>query len=183
MPRLSPVDPQTATGPLKETLDGLAKKLGKVPNMMRTMAQSPAVLDAYIGLSQAASRTSLPAGTREALALALGQRNGCEYCVTAHSLLGQKAGLDASAVSAAREGRGRDARESAILAFALAVNDRDGHVTDAEFKAARGAGLSDAVIAEIVAVVALNVFTNWFNHVAEPEIDFPRIEFKSTRGA
>lgn len=183
MPRLSPIDPQTATGPLKETLDGLTKKLGMVPNMMRTMAQSPAVLDAYIGLSQAANRTSIPAGTREALALALGQRNGCEYCVTAHSLLGRKAGLDATAVAASREGRGRDAHEGAIIAFALAVNERRGHVTDAEIEAARAAGLTDAVIAEVLAVVALNVFTNWFNHVAQPEIDFPRIEFKSTHGA
>lgn len=183
MPRISPIDPSTATGALKDTLDGLARKLGKVPNMMRTMAQSPAVLDAYIGLSQAANRTSLPAATREAMALAIGQRNDCEYCVTAHSLLGAKAGLAGDAVASARAGRGRDAREEAILAFALAVNDRQGHVTDEEIAAARAAGLTDAELAEIVAVVALNVFTNWFNHVAQPEIDFPRIDFKSTRVA
>lgn len=183
MPRLSPVDHNATTGHVRESLDMLAKKLGRVPNMMLTLAQSPAALDAYLSLSGAANKSSLPAATREAIALAVGQRNGCEYCVTAHSLLGQKAGLKPADVTGAREGSGRDAKESAILAFALAINNRQGHVTDEEFAVARAAGITESEIAEIVTVVALNVFTNWFNHVADPEIDFPRIDFKSTRVA
>lgn len=173
MNRIQPVDPNTASGPTKELLDAVKAKLGKVPNMLRAMAHSPAVLDAYLSLSGALGKGALSVRTREAIALAVGQANQCQYCVSAHTLLAKKAGLSDSDATAARTGESSDPKIAAALRFAVALNKHQGRVGNAELAAARSAGLSDGEIGEIVAVVALNIFTNYFNHVADPEIDFP----------
>lgn len=173
MPRIQPLEPGTATGRASELFDAIKSKLGVVPNMMRTMAHSPAVLDAYVSLSGALGKGSLPVKTREAIALAIGQANRCQYCVSAHSVLGGKAGLSEAEVAAARSGESSDPKTAAALRLALAINGRQGHINDEDLAAARAAGLSDGEIGEVVGAVALNVFTNYFNHVADPEIDFP----------
>jgi uncharacterized peroxidase-related enzyme len=174
--RIEPVAVDSVTGRGAELLEAVKGKLGVVPNMMRTMVRAPAVLEAYLGFSGALAKASLSAQTREAIALAVGQANRCQYCVSAHTLLGGKAGLKDTDVVAARSGESRDAKSAAALRFALAVNDRRGNVTDADLAAARAAGLNEAEIIEVVGVVALNVFTNYFNHVADPQIDFPVVK-------
>ena len=174
MSRLQPLDPAAATGKAQALLDGVRKKLGLVPNMMRTMASSPAVLEGYLGLSGALGAGQLPAKLREQIALAVAQANGCNYCLAAHSLLGRKAGLADSDVLAARRGDASDLRARAAICFALAVVAARGGVADAELERVRGAGFGDGEIAEIVAHVALNVLTNYLNRVADTEIDFPR---------
>jgi AhpD family alkylhydroperoxidase len=113
---------------------------------------------------------------REQIALAVGQANQCAYCVSAHTLLGAKAGLSETEAMAARSGEAGDARSAAVLRLALAINGKQGRPTDADLAAARAAGLGDAEIAETVANVALNVFTNYFNHVADTQIDFPVVK-------
>lgn len=173
MTRIQPLEPTQATGHTKELLDAVKAKLGVVPNMMRTMAHAPAVLESYLGFSGALGKGVLSLKTREAVALAIGQVNRCQYCVSAHTLLGKKAGLDDAAVAAARSGESSDPKTAAVLRFALAVNNHQGHVRDAELATARSAGLNDAEIMETVAVVSLNIFTNYVNHVADPQIDFP----------
>jgi uncharacterized peroxidase-related enzyme len=176
MTRIQPLDPQKVTGRSQELLQAVQSKLGVVPNMMRTMAHAPAVLDAYLSFSGALSKGVLSAKAREAIALAVGQANRCQYCVSAHSLLGAKAGLADTDVTSARTGESSDPKTAAILRLALAINGKQGHIADADLTAARTAGLTDAEIAEIVGVVSLNVFTNYFNHVADPQIDFPVVK-------
>jgi uncharacterized peroxidase-related enzyme len=173
MSRLPTVDPSTASGATKELLNAVEKKLGVVPNMMRTMALSPAVLDGYLQFSGALAKSSLSAKVREQIALAVGEVNSCEYCLAAHTTIGGKLGLAASEVDAARHGVAKDPKVAAILAFARELVLRRGEVKDADLRVVRQAGVSDPEIAEIVASVALNVFTNWFNHVADPVVDFP----------
>src|SRR5262245_31289028 len=108
MTRIQPLDPATVTGRSQELLGAVKAKLGVVPNMMRTMAHSPAVLDAYLSFSGALNKGTLSAKTREAIALAVGQANTCQYCVSAHTLLGGKAGLSDRDVAAARSGEAAD---------------------------------------------------------------------------
>ena len=176
MNRIQPVAPESATGRTRELLDAVHGKLGLVPNMMRAMANAPAVLEAYLNFSGALNKGTLSAKTREAIALAVGQANRCQYCVSAHTVLGQKAGLKDSDVTAARSGESSDGNIAAALRLALAVNSQRGHVADADLAAARSAGLTDGEIAEVVGVVSLNIFTNYFNHVADPQIDFPAVK-------
>ncbi len=175
MPRLQPVDPSESTGKTKILLEGVGKALGVIPNMMRTMAEAPPVLEGYLALSGALAKGRLSAKLREQIALAVAEQNACEYCLAAHSLLGGNAGLAADEILAARRGDSLDAHAHAALHFARTVVASRGGVADADLVQVRAAGFDDGEIAEIVAHVALNVLTNYLNRVAETEIDFPKV--------
>jgi uncharacterized peroxidase-related enzyme len=174
MNRITPVLQTTHDG-VRRTFDAIEKQLGVVPNMMRTMAQSPRVLEGYLALSGALSRGLLPATLQEQIALAVAEANACNYCLSAHTALGRRAGLSDGQLTASREGRAADARANAALQFALAVLRHRGGVSDEEFARVRAAGFSDAELAEIIAHVAMNVLTNYFNRAADTEIDFPKV--------
>ena len=176
MPRLPLIDPANATGAAKPLLDAVGKKLGLVPNMTRAMANSPAVLKAYLEFSGALAGASLSAKTRELVALTVGEVNGCNYCLSAHTAIGGMLGLPGETLLAARQAKSDDPHTDAVLRLARALVLQRGLVSDADLRDARAAGVSDGQIAEIVATVALNVFTNWFNHVAETPVDFPAVE-------
>ncbi len=174
MSRINPVLQTTHDG-VRRSFDAIEQQLGFVPNMMRTMAQSPRVLEGYLALTGTLSRGLLPAALREQIALAVAEANACNYCLSAHTALGRRAGLSDEQLTASREGRAADARANAALQFALAVLRHRGGVSDDELAQVRAAGFSDAEIAEIIAHVALNVLTNYFNRAADTEIDFPGV--------
>lgn len=175
MSRLTTVNRENAGPGVRQQFDAVQKQLGLVPNMVRTMAQSSVVLEGYLALSGALGRGLLHAQLQERIALAIAEANGCDYCLSAHSLLGRGAGLTDDQVDASRDGHASDAASSAALQFALAVLRHRGGVSDDHLARVRAAGFSDGEIAEIVAQVSLNVFTNYFNRVAETEIDFPKV--------
>ena len=174
MNRIPTIDPTTATGKNAELFGAIKSKLGMVPNLMRTFAQSPAVLEAYLGFGAALGGTSLPAAVREQLALVTAEANGCDYCLSAHTLLGKGAGLTPESIEAARRGDAADAKVAALLQFARAVVETHGKVSDEALAAVRAAGANDAEIVETVAVTVLNILTNYTNNVARTAIDFPR---------
>ena len=173
MSRIKAISPELATGKTKELLEAVNDKLGMVPKMVRGMASSPAVLDAYVQLSASLGRATLSAKIREQLALAIAQVNHCDYCLAAHSAIGKMVGLTSDQIRDSRLGIAVDPKADALIHFARRVVEARGHVTDADVQAVRDAGFDDGVIAEIVANVALNIFTNYFNSVAETEVDFP----------
>ncbi len=173
MSRIQPVRTETADPKTAELLGGVKKKLGMVPNLISTMAQSTAVASAYLGFSQSLAGGSLPARLREQISLTVGQANECDYCVAAHFALGKNAGLNATELQQARQGTSTDDKAKAALVFASKLVRDRGRVTDADLDQVRQAGFNDGEINEIVANVALNIFTNYFNHVAQTEIDFP----------
>lgn len=176
MSRIHQVSPESATGKSKELLNAVHSKLGLVPNMAQAMANSPAVLDGYLSLSGALSKGSLNAKSREQISLTVAEANDCGYCLAAHSTIGKMVGLTAEQILDSRRGTAVDPKSDAILRFARRVVESQGHVSDVDIEQVRAAGLDDGGIAEIVANVALNIFTNYFNHVAETEIDFPKAE-------
>jgi uncharacterized peroxidase-related enzyme len=171
--RIQAIDPAAAAGKSRELMDGIQKGIGKVPNIFRGMANSPATLQAYLGFSGALKEGVLNARLRERIALAVGQENSCQYCLSAHTAIGKGAGLQDAEIEAARHGQAADAKEQAILKFALLVVKNRGNVSDAELAEVRAAGANDAEITETIANVALNLFTNYFNHVANTVVDFP----------
>ncbi len=173
MPRIQPVNRDTAPPATAELLAGVQKKLGLVPNIIATMAQSTAAANAYLGFSQALSTGTLPARLREQIALVVRETNGCRYCVSAHTALGKKAGLSEQETCDARRATASDEKESLALQFARQIVANRGVVADEDVERVRQAGYTDGEIAEIVANVALNMFTNYFNHVAGTEVDFP----------
>lgn len=154
-------------------LDAVEKQLGVVPNLFRLVGTSPAALEGYLGLNAALGRT-LDAKTRERIALAIAQANGCDYCLSAHTYLGLNlAKIDEAEIALNRAGHSGDAKADAAVAFARKVLDARGRVRDADIAEVRLAGFSEAQVIEIVASVALNVLTNYINNVAETDIDFP----------
>lgn len=173
MPRIQPVDVATAQGQARETFASIQGALGGVPAMFRTLGHAPATLQALWGVFGAMGTSTLPPSLREQIALAVGQTNGCTYCVNAHTALGKKAGLADTDLLDARRGNAADAKARAGLRFALAVLERKGHVSDADIAAARSAGYTEGEVLDIVGVVVQNVFTNWINHVADTPLDFP----------
>lgn len=176
MPRITPIDPSTAVGSPKRLLDGVQAALGVTPNLMRTLAVAPAALEGYLALNTALAHGALDVAFREAIAIAVAQANACEYCLSAHTYLGSKAGLSGDEMARNRASHSRDARRDAGLQFAQAVVVNRGQVSDATVAAARQRGLTDTDLLEIVVNVSLNVLTNYVNHVAETTVDFPRVD-------
>ena len=157
----------------KPILDAVHKQLGVVPNMFRLIAQSPAALQGFAANNGALAKT-LDVKTRERIALAVAQVDGCDYCLSAHSYLALNlAKISPEEVARNRKGESGDAKADAAVRFAAKVVRERGHITDADIKAVRDAGFSAGQIVEILAVTAENIFTNLLNVVAETDIDFP----------
>jgi len=180
MSRLSVIQTDKATGKAKELLEAVQAKLSITPNMTRVMANSPAVLEGYLAFSGALAGGSLNAKLREQIALEVGEQNSCQYCVSAHNAIGKMVGLSDGEIESAREGKSSSSRSAAALAFARQIVAKQGRATQADLDAVRSAGFSDGEIAEIIAHVALNIFTNYFNNTADVEVDFPKIALRKS---
>lgn len=176
MTRINPVNVDQTTGKARELLDGVQQKLGVTPNLMATMAQGPATLDAYLAFSGALAQGTLSAKLREQIALAVGEANTCNYCVAAHTAIGGSLGLSAEEMLDSRAAESTDPKTEAVLHFATEIVKDRGWVAEETFQAVRDAGFSDGEITEIIANVGLNLFTNYFNHTVGTEVDFPAVE-------
>jgi len=159
----------------KPILDAVNRQLGVVPNLFRLIANSPTALTAFSGFQGTLSKT-FDVKTRERIALAVAQVNGCDYCLSAHTYLGLNlAKLSPEEIALNRKGGSGDAKAHAAVQFAANVAKARGHVSDTDIKLVRDAGFTDAQLVDIVALVAENSFTNYLNVVAGTEIDFPVI--------
>lgn len=177
MSRIStPVSIVAAPAASRASLEAVNKLLGSVPNLFRIIANSPQTLEGYLGLNGALGKGVLDAQTRERIALAVAEVNGCNYCLAAHQYLGLNlAKLSAAEVEANRRGTSTDPKAAVAVSFAVKIVNHRGKVSDSDFEAVRSAGYSDAEIVEIVGHVALNTLTNYINEVMGTEIDFPAV--------
>ena len=173
----TPATIDAAPAAAQPLLEAVKKQLGSAPNLFRITANSPAALEGYLGLNGALGKGALDAPTRERIALAVANINGCAYCNSAHSYLGKNlAKLDEAELSANRHGKSNDAKADITVRFAAKVARERGQVSDADLQALRGAGYDDAQIVEIVAHVGLNTLTNYINEVFKTEVDFPHAD-------
>jgi uncharacterized peroxidase-related enzyme len=157
----------------KPILDTVHRQLGVVPNMFRLIAQSPAALQGFTANNAALAKT-LDVKTRERIALAVAQANGCDYCLSAHSYLGLNlAKLTPEEVALNRHGQSAETKANAAVNFATKIVRDRGRIGEADIRAVREAGFGDGAIVEILAVTAENIFTNLLNIVADTDIDFP----------
>jgi AhpD family alkylhydroperoxidase len=168
------IEPADATDRAAELLNAAHKQLGALPNMLKVMANSPALLDTYLSMSGTLATGELPAPVRERLAITIAQYDGCSYCLSAHTYLGGAlAKIDADELERARYGKSDNPHTAAVLALADAIVRAKGHVDAETLNAARRNGVTNAEIGEVVGHVALNVLTNYFNVLADVEIDWP----------
>ena len=183
MNRITQIDPSQATGKTKQLFDGVQAKLGIVPNLFRVFGNSTAALEGYLNFSGSLAGGVLNAKIREQIALAVAEINYCGYCLSAHTYIGGKVGLNQHEIEAARKVSGTDDRTTAILNLARSIVMQRGELSETEFAAAREAKLTDAEIVETVANVALNILTNYLNHVAQTVVDFPEVKPGVTEAA
>jgi uncharacterized peroxidase-related enzyme len=161
-------------------LEAVQRQLGSVPNMFRLIGTSPAALEGYLGLNGALGKGRLDARTRARLALTVAEQNRCEYCLSAHTYLGKNlVKLDDAEMVANREAGSEDEKAGAALRFAAELVRKRGHVDEAEVRAVRAAGYTDAELVEIVLHVALNTLTNYVNTALGTDLDFPRVTPKT----
>lgn len=173
MSRLNSVNPETATGKAGELLAAVKSNMGIVPNLTKVMANQPAVLDTFLAIGGALSNGSFDAKTREAIALTVAGANSCDYCASAHSAISQSLKVDKAEIARRLNGKSDDPKLEALLSFASQIVETRGKVSDAQLSEIKAAGYSDGDIMEITANVVANIFTNYINHVADTEIDFP----------
>lgn len=172
----TPANIEAAPAATHDALETVQKQLGVVPNLFRLVANSPAALEGYLGLSGALGKGTLPVATHERIALAVAEINGCDYCLSAHTYLGKNvAELDDAEIAANRDGSSTDPKAAAAVGFAAKVVRQRGHISDEDLQAVRAAGYDDAQVIEIVLHVALNTWTNYVNIVAQTDIDFPLV--------
>ncbi|MDQ8727576.1 peroxidase-related enzyme [Bradyrhizobium sp. LHD-71] len=175
MARSNALRPDQVPVACKPTLDTFTKNIGFTPNMMATFAQSPIAFNAWAALLDSMSK-ALDVKTRDSIGLTVSEVNGCNYCLTVHSFTAEHmAKLPADEIILARKGHATDPKRDAAVQFARKVIETRGHVSDADLKAVRDAGYTDANIIEIVALVAMYSLTNFFNNVFDPEKDFPHV--------
>lgn len=179
MSRVKLIDASQTTADRKALLDDVNAAFGVTPNMFRAVANSPAALKSMWGSFGALGGGVIDAKLGEQIAVAIADRNACEYCLAAHTALGRKAGASADEMQAAQAGESSDPKTNAALRFALKlVNDR-GQVGAADVQALRAAGFNDEEAVEIVAHVALNLFTNYVNVAFAVPVDFPAVKLRS----
>lgn len=176
MPRIQPIDPATASPAATAQLDATRKMLGSAPNLFTTAANSPAALTAMNGFFGALGKGELGGKIGERIAIAVAQQNHCEYCLSAHTAIGTMHGVNAAELHAARSGKSAEPKAAAAITLALAIVSSRGQIDDTALATARLAGLSDGEIVEVVAHVALNIFTNYLNNVAKTDVDFPLVD-------
>lgn len=172
------VDPASSAATVKPVLDKINGAFGAVPNMFRAVANSPAALNSMWGSFGALAGGKLGARLGEEIAVAIANANACQYCLSAHTVLGQKAGASADEMAAAQIGKSSDPRTQAALTFALKVVRDRAAVSDADIAALKAAGFDDEGVVEIIAHVALNLFTNYVNVALNVPVDFPAIPLK-----
>lgn len=170
-------------GKAASLLDAVKAALGATPNMFTTVATAPAALEGYLNLNGALQGGALEPKFKEKIALTVAGLNGCDYCASAHTFLGGKAGISEQELALNLEGKSEHAMCQAGLDFARKIVINRGHVSDADVQAVRDAGFSDERIVEIVAHVALNTMTNYFNEVFKTEIDFPEVNTRNIQKA
>ncbi len=180
MTHVNLVDPAIATPAVKPTLDQISGAFGVVPNMFKAVANSPAALSSMWSAFGALGGGTIGSKLGEQIAVAIANRNACQYCLAAHTVLGQKAGASAADMASAQIGQSDDPRTSAALRFVLKVVDTRGQASAEDVKVLRSAGFDDSAVVEIIAHVALNLFTNYINVALDVPVDFPVVKLRQS---
>lgn len=178
MSRIGLFDPAEASGERKEVFDRIRKAFGITPNMFKAIGNSPAALKMMWSAFGALGGGKLGARLGEQIAVAVADVNRCEYCLAAHTVLGQSAGLSKETMREAQGGKSVDPKTQAALDFAVKLVRERARISPDDVSVLRKAGFQDDEIAELLAHVALNIFTNYTNVAFDVPVDFPKVEFR-----
>ena len=169
----APVDVKTAPEKSRPLLEKVQRSFKFIPNLYATFANSPALLEGYLGLEGVFERASLTAVERQVVLLAASVENSCKYCTAAHSTL-LKAFLHAPAeiVSAVKSKRSlSDPKLNALVTLTKEIVSERGHVRAETIDAFLAAGYRKDQILEVLIGVALKTMSNYVDHISPNELD------------
>lgn len=172
MDRIAAVLPEKANSQVKPLYDEIKKMMGSVPNIFKNMGNSPLLLQAYLALSDKTNQTKLSPQLKTEIALAVSQANDCNYCLAAHSQIAKKQNIPDQDALLARKGEAKDPKSKAILKFVKTVAEKRGKVSDTDVLALKAEGVDDQELAEIFLNIMTTMFTNYFNNITDPQVDF-----------
>ena len=153
-------------------LEGAQASFGFIPNLLATFANSPAVLEGYLGVSGAFGKSSLSATEQEVVTISASIENGCTYCVAGHTTIGQMRKVEAGVLNALRDQATlTDPKLEALRDFTLAVVRDRGWVREESQQAFLDAGYTSAQALEVVLGVTMKTLSNYTNHLAETPLD------------
>ena len=174
--RIETLNPETTTGKSKELFNSVQNKLGFIPNLIKVFGNSPVTLQSYLSLGELTAGGNFSNKFREQLALAIAEENNCNYCLSAHTAIGKMNGLSDEQIELNRQGLAKDKKVETALKFAQEITKNRGVVSTESIQSVKAAGYNDGDILEIILNVVSNTLTNYVNHIAETEIDFPKVE-------
>lgn len=173
MARIAAVNPNTATGVHQEIFEKTKAKFGKVPLIMQGLANSPATMNSYLALFQNLTDGRFSKQLARKIGLAIGEENGCEYCISLLAAVAKLQKLTIEDIDLARHGKSTDPKEQALLDFVLLLIRNRADVTDGELRAVKDAGWTDEDVTEVFGHLMLNMLTNYFWKVSRNDVDFP----------
>ncbi|MGR3951525.1 MAG: carboxymuconolactone decarboxylase family protein [Chlamydia sp.] len=174
MSRIEKVDLSNPSQELSALIAGMEKNMGKIPNIFLHMAHAPSVLSSFLAFSGSASSTSLSPAIQEKIALCTAEMHQCDYCLAAHNTLGKRAGLTDEEIEESRKGDSQKKKEKAMLNFVQKIVQKRGHISESDFQLIRSHGVTEKELVEIIFFVMVNTFTNYFNNIIQPDIDFKK---------
>lgn len=153
-------------------LQGAQQAFGFIPNLIGVLAESPAVVEAYLTLTKILDKSSLSAVERQVAILAISRINECDYCMAAHSVIGSMQDVPADVIQAIRNDQpiANDKLET-LRTFAATVVEKRGWLSDHDIVAFRSAGYSQAQVLEVVLAASLKTLSNYANNLAETPLD------------
>lgn len=174
MANLHPVEIASSSDAQQLLFKKVEGAFGTVPNMFRTIGHSSAALESMWTSFGALGKGSISPALGEQIAVLVADINRCEYCLSAHTVLGKNAGVTKEEMELAQRGVSNDPKVQAALDFAKKLVTQHGQVSRDDIGLVKRAGFSDAELTEILAHVALNIFTNYTNVAFDVEVDFPK---------
>lgn len=169
---LDVLDREDAPEAAREWLDAAEKNYGFVPNILGAMANAPALLEAYMTISEVFEKTSFSAAQKQVVLLAVSKENGCNYCGAAHTAMAKMQGVDEAVLDAIHAGETLpDEKLDALFRFTRTMVEKRGLPSKSDLKAFLEAGYSEAQIQDVIVGIGMKTLSNYNNHITTPPVD------------
>jgi AhpD family alkylhydroperoxidase len=158
----------------KPALQGLKASFGLVPNLAATMAESPVLVNGFIGAFGNFHGGTFSGAEKQVLLLSNAVANACAWAVAFHSTLALKEGVAAEDVRAVRDRRlPADAKLAALSSLTRALIEKRGHLDARDLNAFTAAGFTAAQVLEVIAGLAVSVMANYAGNITQPALEAP----------
>jgi uncharacterized peroxidase-related enzyme len=173
MSTLKPLTREQASPAIQPIFDAMKSKIGKVPNLYATIANSPNTLPAYLAFDEALGKGVFNARERQAIFLVVSQINGCHYCQSAHTAIAKMNGFTEEETIQLRTATITDKKLNALTTLVSEITRTHGRPSQQALDAFQLAGYGNDALVELVAHIGYKTVANYLHNIADFPIDFP----------